>query len=89
MAYGLGKLYTNVEQKDYKELKGMVMDYLGGQSTYYRYHRGEKLLSEQQQAHIAQLLAQKGYTDAPVFGGYCERTVFPEVPVNNHTNDEK
>jgi len=83
MAYGLGALLAHVEQKDFKMLKQKVMDYLGGQSTFYRYNRGEKLLSERQQAHIGKLLANHGYTGELVFGGYSERFVFSNIVSKN------
>lgn len=77
MAYGLGQLYSHVEQQDYKRIKEKVTDYLGGKSTYYRYHRGEKLLSEQQQADIHAIFAHYGYTDLLAFGGYREELQYP------------
>ncbi|MBR1933157.1 MAG: hypothetical protein IJ841_05675 [Prevotella sp.] len=76
-AYGLGQLFDHVEKKDYAALKSAVTTYLGGRSNYYRYHRGERLLSPAQQEHIAQLLAKAGYAAGPVFGGYQTVVPFP------------
>ena len=78
-AYGLGHLFDHVEKKDYAALKAQVEVYLGGHSNYYRYHRGERLLSVAQQEHIARLMAKAGYPDAPVFGGYRPVVIFPST----------
>jgi hypothetical protein len=78
-AYGFRRLYNHVEKKDFRSIKGQVMAYLGGHSTYYRYHRGEKLLSEAQQADISRLFRQFGY-DAPLdFEGYNDELQFPFI----------
>jgi hypothetical protein len=40
-----------------------MREYLGGCSTYYRYHHGERQLSPEQQEWIKQLFSQYGYED--------------------------
>lgn len=83
MAYGFRYIYDHVEQKDYRYLKESVMEYLGGHSTYYRYHRGEKLLSPAQQTYISQLFKRRGYGEEVVFDNYCDELQFPFMRQKN------
>lgn len=77
MAYGFRHLYDHVEQQVYRSLKTSVKQYLGGHSSYYRYHRGEKLLSPEQQQHIVELFRQYGYKGEVVFEAFCDELQFP------------
>ncbi|MDY6033294.1 MAG: DUF6078 family protein, partial [Alloprevotella sp.] len=41
-------------------------------TSYYRYQRGERLLTPEQQQWILKLFASKGYTDQLLFEHYVE-----------------
>lgn len=69
-AYGFAPLYSEVKQKDYTPLRNQVKAYLGGHGTYYRYNRGERLLTPEQQEWILRLFARHGYTDGLQFEHY-------------------
>ena len=76
-AWGFGSLYDGIPRKAYPRMKAAVMEYLCGQSTYYRYNSGEKTLSERQQQWIAQLFSRNGFTAPVVFDHYKRVTLFP------------
>lgn len=69
-AYGFGPLFREVKQKDYTPLRDMMKAYLGGHGTYYRYNRGERLLTPEQQEWIIGLFARHGYTENINFEHY-------------------
>ncbi len=60
-AWGFKSLYREVTSSDLATMRMQVTSYLGGKTAYYRYHRGEKLLSPEQQADISRLFTEKGY----------------------------
>lgn len=64
LAWGFSKLYDAMPHGEMKEAKRTVMEYLGGKGDYYRYHRGERKLSPQQQDRITQILRKHGATQA-------------------------
>jgi hypothetical protein len=49
---------------------------LGSHTSYYRYHRGEKLLTPEQQQWILDLFAQYGYTNELHFDSYRDMIDF-------------
>lgn len=69
-AYGFRPLFREVKQKDYSLLRNQMKAYLGGHGTYYRYNRGERLLTPEQQDWILRLFAQYGYTEDMHFEHY-------------------
>lgn len=69
-AYGFAPLFSNVKQKDYTPLREKLKAYLGGHGTYYRYNRGERLLTPEQQQSILNLFASYGYTEGLSFEHY-------------------
>ena len=60
-AWGFNALYREVTSSDLASMRLKVKTLLGGKTAYYRYHRGEKLLSPEQQEAIANLFRDKGY----------------------------
>lgn len=60
---GLSRLFKDVKLCDAPTLRSLMREYLGGCSTYYRYHHGERQLSPEQQEWIKQLFSQYGYED--------------------------
>ncbi len=74
-AWGLGSLYNAVKHQDVCIVKSEIMAALGGRTSYYRYHRGEKLLTPEQQSHIEKVFAAKGYA-SPSFEHYKETVDF-------------
>lgn len=71
-AYGFKSLFREVKQKDYTPLRDRIKDYLGGHGTYYRYNRGERLLTPEQQQWILDLFNKYGYTENLAFEHYRE-----------------
>lgn len=69
-AYGFRKLFTEVKQKDYTPLREKMKTYLGGHGTYYRFNRGDRLLTPEQQQWILKLFARYGYTEGLAFDHY-------------------
>lgn len=63
MAWGFSRLFKDVKLCDAPTLRSLMREYLGGCSTYYRYHHGERQLSPEQQEWIKQLFSQYGYED--------------------------
>ena len=71
-AYGFKALFAEVKQKDDTPLRSRIKAYLGGNTTDYRYHHGEKLLTPEQQEWILKLFRRRGYTEELRFDGYRE-----------------
>ena len=71
-AYGFTALFAEVKRKDDTPLRDRLKAYLGGNTTYYRYHHGEKLLTPEQQEWILKLFRRRGYTEELRFDGYRE-----------------
>jgi len=71
MAWGFNTLFAEVKQKDVSGLRNAMKQYLGGHSNYYRYSRGERLLSTEQQEWIINLFRRFGYTDGLTFDHYA------------------
>lgn len=71
MAWGFGKLYWEAKSCDVAPLRKRMQDMFGGKTGYYKYHRGDKKLTPEQQADIARLFAQYGY-DKVTFDFYAE-----------------
>lgn len=70
MAWGFDQLFYNVLARDDKSLRTDLKKYLGGKTPYYRYHRGDKLLTPEQQAWIIRRFESAGYTKDLEFDGY-------------------
>ena len=77
-AYGFETLFSNVKQKDYTPLRELLKNYLGGHGTYYRYNRGERVLTPEQQEWIVRLFARHGYTEGIQFDHYRDMLDFSE-----------
>lgn len=71
-AWGFNKLFSEVKAKDAPKLRRAVKEYLGGNGTYYQYMHGKRMLTPEQQEHIARLFRQYGYTGELEFDGYSE-----------------
>lgn len=63
MAWGFSSLFNNVKAMDLKILRMQTKELLGGKTAYYRYHRGERKLTPEQQDEVRKLFAKYGYTD--------------------------
>lgn len=61
VAWGFSKLYDEIHLKDVASMRTKVMSILGGRTSYYRYHRGEKFLKPEQQEAIKKLFISSGY----------------------------
>lgn len=69
-AYGFDTLFHDVKKRDDTPLRDSLKSYLGGHGTYYRYNRGERLLTPEQQAAILDLFRSYGYTENLAFDHY-------------------
>ena len=69
-AYGFNSMLNDLKRKDEELLRGMITDYLGSNTTYYKFNRGEKLLTPEQQEWILALFRKYGYTGEKEFEGY-------------------
>lgn len=70
MAWGFGNLFYDVLQRDAKGIRIGLQEYLGGRSNFYRYARGEKMLSPEQQEWILDYFRKRGYTKNLTFQNY-------------------
>lgn len=70
-AWGLRNIYADVRQQDVGSLRCKTISLLGGKTSYYRYHRGEKLLGPEKQQEVATLFRAYGYPE-PRFDHYKE-----------------
>lgn len=73
-AYGFRQLFRNVKQVDYTPLRQEMKQFLGSHGAYYRYNRGERLLTPEQQQWILRLFDRYGYKTGLAFDHY--RDVF-------------
>lgn len=64
--WGFSQFYAEVKYNDTLPLRHQLMSFLGGRTAYYRFHRGEKLLSAEMQACIAEVFKKWGY-NAPSY----------------------
>ncbi len=71
-AYGFDKLFEEVKHKHTSLLRRRVKSYLGGNSAYYRFHHGERMLTPEQQERIIALFRSYGYTEELRFDHYRE-----------------
>ena len=69
-AYGFNTLFKDIKLKDDTPLRNRIKAHVGGRSAYYRYHRGELLLTPEQQTWIIDLFRHYGYTEDLHFDGY-------------------
>ena len=72
MAWGFDTLFENVKSKHEASLRAAIKAYLGGHGTYYRYQKGEKKLTPEQQAWIIKLFQQAGYQTNLRFDHYAD-----------------
>lgn len=77
-AYGFNPLFKEIKFKHSKLLRDKLKEYLGSHGAYYRYNRGERLLTPEQQEWIIRLFASYGYTEKLAFEHYKEVLDFSE-----------
>ena len=78
-AWGFAHLYDNVKHSEIGTMRAHVMGILGGRTSYYRYHRGEKRLTPEQQDAIKDCFASQGY-EKPTFDYFKEMIDFISTP---------
>ena len=78
LAHGFGGLYHDVPWYERSKMRQWVTDYIGSVGSYYRYHKGERLLTPQQQQGILDYFTQKGYADGASFDHYVTDYNFGE-----------
>ena len=69
-AYGFNTMLGELKRKEEVLLRDMITDYLGCNTTYYKYNKGEKLLTPEQQEWILNLFREHGYKGENEFEGY-------------------
>jgi len=78
MAWGFSNLFAEVKSKDETGLRNSLKQYLGGHGSYYRYNRGERLLTPEQQTWIINLFRRYGYVEPLTFDHFAELYDFGE-----------
>ncbi|MBR1732263.1 MAG: hypothetical protein IJ729_00770, partial [Alloprevotella sp.] len=79
-AWGFRSLFRDVLARHAPSLRSSLMGLLGSESTYYRYHRGERRLTPEQQQEVARIFRRYGYGDAAVtFDHYREEIDFSDA----------
>lgn len=79
-AWGFDTLYNEVKQQDIANMRCEVMRLLGGKTSYYRYHRGEKLITPELQESVNALFEARGY-GKPSFKHFKETIDFTNKEV--------
>ena len=74
-AWGLSHLYDEVRHEDIAAMRRKATTLLGGKTSYYRYHRGEKKLSPEMQQSVYNLFEKNGYSK-PTFDHFKEEIAF-------------
>ena len=72
MAWGFSTLFEDVRSRHVVPMRRAMQKYLKGRSNYYRYHRGELLLSPEQQQWISSLFQEYEYAGNILFDHYVE-----------------
>ncbi|MBR0490219.1 MAG: hypothetical protein IJJ68_08470 [Prevotella sp.] len=72
MAWGFDTIFEDVKSKHEASLRNAIKNYLGGHGTYYRYHRGERMLTPEQQEWIIHLFQKTGYQTNLRFDHYAD-----------------
>lgn len=72
MAWGLDKLFEKVYCNDATPIRQELLRILGNKGGYYRYNRGEKWLSPEQQERVSKVFSRYGYEHVE-FGHYQNR----------------
>lgn len=76
-AWGFKSLFRDVLARDSVSLRRALMDYFGSRSTYYRYNRGQQLLTPGQQQEVLAIFARFGYDPATLsFEHYVNEIAF-------------
>jgi hypothetical protein len=70
MAWGFEKLFEDMKVKDTKKVREKLKDYLGGHGTYYRYTKGERMLTPEQQESVLNIFRSLGYVNDLSFDHY-------------------
>ena len=70
MAFGFKKLFYDVKSRDETPLRDRIKAYLRGNSNYYRYNNGTRMLSPKQQEHIIDIFRKAGYEGELSFETY-------------------
>lgn len=71
VAWGLKTLLDKVPYKAAISIRSQLVAHFG-KSAYYRYYRGERFLSSDEQAYIRRLFQQKGVTQEPIYDHYTD-----------------
>ena len=77
-AYGFSRLFSQVKHKHVATLRDALKQHLGGHGTYYRYNRGEKLLTPIQKESVFNIFRQYGYTEMLAFDKYVSAYDFSD-----------
>lgn len=80
-AYGFSTLFNEVKAKEASYMRCAVQGFLGGKTTYYRYHHGERLLTPEQQNSILDFFRKQGYTQELHFDVY--KDIYDFSPSNH------
>ena len=75
-AAGFRRIISELKEKDLYSIRREMTAYIGSQAAYYRYKRGERLLTPKQQEWIKKMLCRYGYDGEVRFDGYQDIYIF-------------
>lgn len=76
VATGFRNIFVDVKARDIAQMRSELAAYLGSRATFYRYRKGDYLLSPSQQEWIRHLFRRYGYGEGITFDGYKDVYVF-------------
>ena len=79
LAYGMTNLFDGVKTWDVPRLRQLIQPIFGRQSHYYRYREGRYPISPAQQARVAEVFRQNGYTSSLHFDRTEAGWFFPSM----------
>ena len=77
--FGMVHLYDHVSPRDVRVVRSHVQTIFGPRSHYYRYREGRYPITPEQQAQVAEVFRQYGYTAELTFDRKEVRWYFPKV----------
>ena len=77
LAWGMKHLFDGIPMWKATAIRHELMEIFGSEATFYRYRRGEYLVTPQLQAKIADLFAHYGYTSPRHYDRTVQAFYFP------------
>ena len=90
LAWGMSRLFTDVPSWKATAIRHELKHLFGSKPTYFRYRRGEFLITPQRQREIADIFRRYGYTTPRCYDHVLQGYYF-DVPGfgSHHSNDKR